>query len=232
MAARVKKATIKPVTKNKSVKKPVSETVETVDEKVRSRRSFTGAQKAVFLVFVLALAFVAYSAKDLLIAATVNGYPLSRLSVVSELEKQGGQQVLDNLINEMLISQEAKKANISVTDNDVDIKVEEVRAQVSAQEQNLDDLLSSRGMTMDDLKKQLRTQIYIEKLLADKINVTDDEAKSFLETNKTYLPAGLSEEEYANLAREELKQQKLSTEFSTWITDIKASAKINYFVEY
>ncbi len=232
MAARAKKATTKRVTKRRVVKPDATLEVEEKPKKVFVRRTFTTGQKAIFLVFVMALVFVLYSVKDFFIAATVNGYPLSRFAIVSELEKQGGQQVLDNLVNEMLIVQEARKANVNVSDTDVNAKVEEVRAQVEGQGQNLDELLSARAMSMDDLKKQLTTQIYIEQLLSDKIATTDEEITAFLETNKDYLPEGLSEDEYKNLAREELKQQKLSTEFATWIEGVKASANINYFVEY
>ena len=57
-------------------------------------------------VLVIALA---YGFVKMFVAAYVNGRLISRLSVVRELEKQGGKKTLDALIIKSLIAQEAKK---------------------------------------------------------------------------------------------------------------------------
>src|SRR4030066_771684 len=64
---------------------------------------------ALILVIVLGLM---YLAKGLFIAAVVNGRPVSRLTLIKNLEKAQGKTTLDNLITEELISQEAKKEQI------------------------------------------------------------------------------------------------------------------------
>ena len=121
-----------------------------------------GMRKRLFIfVVVLALAYVLFSSKDLFVAATVNGYPLSRVSVVRELEKQGGKQVLDNLISEMLVSQEARKANITVTDADIDAKVSAIKEQMSAQGQDIDALLATQGISQADFRDQIKVQLYV-----------------------------------------------------------------------
>jgi hypothetical protein len=55
------------------------------------------------LIIVLA---VLYSARGLFVAATVNGSPIGRMSVVSQLEKASGQKLLDTLITKKLIAQD------------------------------------------------------------------------------------------------------------------------------
>jgi len=219
----------KKTTKKTSVK---TERVSKVEVKENKRINLTLRQKLLLLGLVLVVGLLIYSVKDLFVAATVNGYPLSRLSVVRELEKQGGQQVLDNLINEMIIVQKARQANITVSTSDIDTKIEEVKKQIEAQGQDLDTLLATRGMSQEDLRKQLKTQIYLEKLLEDKVSVNDEEINSFLTTNKEYMPEGLSDDEYKQLATQEIKQGKISNEYATWLEEAKTNSSINYFVDY
>lgn len=205
--------------------------VETTDSSP-ARVGMTLRRKLFLIIIVLALAYVLFSSKDLFVAATVNGFPLSRISVVRELEKQGGKQVLDNLVSEMLIAQEARKAGITVSAEDIDAKVNSLKEQMSAQGQDIDALLATQGISQEEFRDQIKTQLFVEKLLTDKISITDEKVAEFIETNKAYLPTDLDEEALKKLAREELTQQELSTQYSTWISEIKQNSDINYFVEY
>jgi len=221
-----RKATIR--AKTPSVKADL--VVDKPTTKPKSRFSFK--QKLIISGIVLVVAYVLFSSKELFVAATVNGQPITRLKVLQELEKQGGQQTLDSLVNEVIINQEAKKAGIEVSESDIDAKVEEVKQQLSSQGQELDALLSAQGISQEDFRKQIKVQIYLEKLLADKVEVTDESIAAWIESNKDFLPEGQSEEEKKATAREELKQQNFSTAFSTWLAEVKGNSSINYFVEY
>lgn len=196
------------------------------------KRNIDFKKKVIIAGGVLLAAFLIYSAKDLFVAATVNGYPISRLEVIRELEKQGGKQVLEGIVNEKIILQEAKKANITITQADVNAKVDQFKEQLTTQGQDFNAILDAQGVTEADFRKQVGIQVTLEKMLADKTTVTEDEIKTFLDENSPYMPEGLSDEEKRNMAMEELKQQKLSSEFSNWLTEAKANAKVNYFVEY
>lgn len=173
-----------------------------------------------------------YYFKGLFVAATVNNKPIFRPLVVKELEKQYGQDTLDSLITESLINQEAVKNNIVVSQDDIDSQIKEIEDNLKAQGQDLDSALKLRGMTKDDLTKQIKIQKMVEQLLADKISVTDDEINKYIEDNQSSLPENLTGDDLKNTVKTQLTQQKLSTEFQTWITDLKSKAKINYFVSY
>src|SRR3989344_2438282 len=63
-------------------------------------------RKAVFLVVIIiagALALI-FIFKGFFIASIVNGEPISRLSVIKELEKQGGKSVLESLVTKKIIA--------------------------------------------------------------------------------------------------------------------------------
>ncbi|MDP2649265.1 MAG: hypothetical protein Q8P10_00315, partial [bacterium] len=67
-------------------------------------------QPKIFIgLIVVILAVGAFFLKGLFVAALVNGEPITRVAIISELEKQGGKQALSSLVNQVLILQEAKK---------------------------------------------------------------------------------------------------------------------------
>jgi hypothetical protein len=91
--------------------------------------------------------------------------------------------------------------------------------------------LVAQGMTRDDLKKQMVTQKKIEKLIADKISITDAEIAQFIKDNKIEIPAG-QEAAYIEQIKTQLKNQKMSAEFKALVENLKKEAKIMYFVNY
>ena len=68
------------------------------------------------LIIVL-LAVLAYVGMQQLVVATVNGVPVSRITLLKEMESQIGEQVLDSLITRQLIVQEAKKQKKILSSN-------------------------------------------------------------------------------------------------------------------
>ena len=84
---------------------------------------------AVIAVAILLLGGLGYYYKNLLVVATVNGSPISRWSVLSQLEASSGKSVLDSIITKKLIEDEASSKNVSVSAEDIDgeIKIIEER---------------------------------------------------------------------------------------------------------
>lgn len=184
------------------------------------------------MVSVIILTFLLYFLRSLFIVALVNGQPITRLSLIQELEKQGGKRTLDSMITKSLILQEAKKQKIIVTDQEVDKSVTQLEENLTAQGQDLNQLLQIQGMTRDSLKEQLRIQNIIEKILGKDINVTDQEIKDFIEKNKSSLPKDAKTEEVTASAKEQLKLQKINEKTTSWIDSLRTSAKIQYFLQF
>ncbi len=185
----------------------------------------------VILVFLL-LAFGVYYFKSLFVAATVNGLPIRRYSVINQLEDLYGQQVLDSLITKELIKQEARNKNITVNDSELDQEISNIEKQFSASGQSLDDTLALQNMSRETFREQIFLQKLVEKLLGDKINVADEEVDKYIEENKEFFPEGSDPDALREDVFNQLKQDKLSTEFQTWIQEIRQNSSINYFVEY
>jgi hypothetical protein len=179
------------------------------------------------LILLLILALV-YLIKDEVIVASVNGSPVTRFALIRDLEKQSASTVLENITLKMLVEQELKKAKVEVTNEEMDAEIAKIEEQLSAQGQNLDDLLKAQGLSRNEVKEQLALSKGLEKLLADKIVVTEDEVKAYFDANQEAIGGASFEEVKADI-ESQLKQQKLVTEQQNWFAEIKKNAKINYY---
>ncbi|HEY4477359.1 MAG TPA: SurA N-terminal domain-containing protein, partial [Candidatus Paceibacterota bacterium] len=187
--------------------KSSTESKQSADKK---QKQITISIKAAIVIgVIIVVGALAYRYKGLLVAATVNGSPISRFSVIEELEKKSGKATLDALIIQKLIAVEAQKKGITVNDNDVNAEIKKIEEQLKEQGKTLAEALSAQGMTEEDLRVQLATQKKLEKLLADKIQVTDEEIAQFIKDSKIVIPAG-QEDSYKNQARDQIQQNKLN----------------------
>jgi len=185
----------------------------------------------IILIIIIAIGALVYVNKGLFIAATVNGSPISRLTIIQKLEKASGKSLLDSLITEKLIQDEASVKKIVISNEEINGEIKKIEDQVTAQGGTLDAALAAQGMSMDDLKTRIILQKEMEKLLADKINVTDAEVAQYITDNKVSVPTG-REAAINDQIRSELSSQKLNNEAQALITDLKSKAKIQYFVNY
>lgn len=207
------------------------------EQKSECKKKFeiTVTKKGVIIACaILALAIISvfvYRCKSLVVAATVNGEPISRLSVIRDLEKSSGKQALDSLINQKLIADEAKKKGISVGDDEMNVEIKKMEDQVKSQGQTLDEALKAHGMTIEDFKKQIITQKELEKLLGDKAQVSDEDVAKYIVDNKVTIPSG-QEETYKSQIKNEIQQQKLSDEASKLIDLLRSQGAVKYFVNY
>jgi len=183
---------------------------------------------AVILLILVGLFF----AKSLFIAATVNNTPISRIAVIRDLEKQGGKQTLEGLITDTLILQEAKKQQVTVDQKEIDDELKKAEAQLAANGQTLDQVLQTRGLTKEGVMQLIRKQKLIEKMIGKDISISDQETDTYIEKNKDSLPQSSDSAKLRQSIKDQLKQQKLSDKYQSWIAELQKNAKINYFVNY
>ena len=187
---------------------------------------------AIIIIIVIALiGGLFFYFKSLFIAATVNGSPISRLAVVSELETTYGKKTLESLVTKKLIDDEAVAKGVIISSADIDAEVKTVEDQLKAQGMTLENALIEQGVTLEYLKKQILVQKELEGLLADQLQVSEEEINKFIEDNKITIPEG-EEANYKEQITEQLKQEKLSTAASALLESLKEKSKINYFISY
>ena len=183
---------------------------------------------AAVVLIIIALFF----AKGLFVAATVNGSPISRLSVIAELEKQGGKQALEAIIDKKLIETELNKKGINVSKEEIDAEIEKIKTQVTSQGGTLEAALAQQGLTEEKLREQITIQKKLEILLADKVAVSEAEIDAYIKDSKATPPKDVKMEDFRKKISEQLKQQKFQSEAQKWVSDLTTNAKIKYYVNY
>lgn len=186
------------------------------------------------LIFLLVLSFIYFSVRFFLVAS-VNGQLVGRLTIIKELEKQGGKKILDVVILKTLINQEAKKRKVTVSQKDIDAEIQKIEKNVTTQGLTMDKLLQQQGMKKSDLTEEVKIQLLVSKMVGDNINVTNKEIDGYLASQKDQSSLGLAQttpELTRNQAKEAIKQQKLQQKIQTFVAGLKDKAKINYFIKY
>lgn len=178
-------------------------------------------------VLILGLVLLATFKKNLFLAATVNGSPITNFELLTRLNDQYREQMLNQMVNEKLIYEEARKARVTVGENEVNKRISELETKVGGP-QVLDSLLSQQGQTRASIKNQVRVELTIEKLYANEATVSAEEVSKYIEDNKDALSATDSASQQKE-AEEALKQQKLVKTFNEKFQELKQQAKIQIF---
>lgn len=214
--------------------KTITKNLITEEKSSKADLKFT-RKKLTYVLVVLIVAGLIYFGGKLFFAASVNGRLISRLSVISELEKQGGKKTLDTIILKTLIDQEAEKRKIKVSAKDLDTEVSKIEKNIASQGATLDSLLQQQGMTKKDLIDEIKLQLLVTKMVGNNISVTDKEVDEYLASQKEQSSLGLgqsAQEPTRDQAKTAIKQQKIQTKIQTFVADLKSKAKINYFIKY
>ncbi|MGC9004179.1 MAG: peptidylprolyl isomerase [bacterium] len=129
--------------------------------------------------FVILLFLSIFSSFAQEVVATVDGVKISKEEFLDKLKKWAGETVLMGMIDDILVEKEAKKEGISVSDEEVKMRVDIFRRlNVPPGVDFTQDLLNN-GTTLARITDTFRTGLLLEKIIAkrEKITVTEDEIK-------------------------------------------------------
>jgi len=131
----------------------------------------------------------------------VNGYSLTYADLDKQFQTQfsGAEQrpnddqtaiqkleLLRGMIDNRIMLQRAEKAGLLATESDVEAKLNELKSPYT--QEQFQEQLKNRHMSLDDLKNQLRQDLSVQKLfnkdITSKINVTDKDVADFYNANK------------------------------------------------
>ncbi|MFA6981986.1 MAG: hypothetical protein WC243_03120 [Patescibacteria group bacterium] len=162
-----------------------------------------------------------------LLVAKVNNTYITRSELNKVLIKSYGQQALEDIAYKKMAAAEFEKNKIEVSQSELDAKLAEIEQSLGGAK--LEDALNANGMTMEELRENIVLQTSLEKLLKDKIVVTQEDIAAFL-TQFTEQMKGMTDEEKVQYAQKQLEQQGLQEEMSKWFEEMKQNAKIKYYL--
>lgn len=186
----------------------------------------------VFFVIVALAAAGVYRFRSLVVAATVNGTPISRLKVLQESEKRAGKTTLDFLVTKKIIEDEARAKKITVSDQEIADEIKKIETSMTAQGQTLEAALKTQGMTQADLKNDITLNKELEKLVGNTVTVSDADVGAFMKDNGIKLGTGADADTQKAQIKDQVRQQKLSQAAQDLVTSLKAKAKVTYYVTY
>ena len=103
-------------------------------------------------------------------------------------------EMLDNLINIKLTEQEVKRYKITVTEEEIDNQLRQIKQRRSLTDEALRALLAQEGLTPEEYRKELKLQIQRTKLVnrevKSKVVVTQAEIQAYYEKNRSKYGGG------------------------------------------
>ncbi|HOV29532.1 MAG TPA: SurA N-terminal domain-containing protein [Candidatus Dojkabacteria bacterium] len=159
--------------------------------------------------------------------AIVNDSRIPRREWRKQLEQYYGKAMASKMINDKIVELEAKKANVEVTDEDIETELERIRESMGGEEA-LQNTLAANNFTLDQLKDQLKTDILLRKILEPSLQYTDDDIKNFFNQYSDVLfpndAAALEEgekldfEKYKDQTTDWYKRQIVDSSSQDWLT--------------
>lgn len=220
--------------KTESIQKPAPKL--STKERANKLTAFLGNKfrqpKYYIPAIVIVILILLYIFRSAFVVALVNGQPVTRAEYNKMLEAQAGKQVMNALVTEKLVEQEAARQHVSVSQSELDAQVKNIQDQLAKQGQTLDTALAAQGMTKDDFVTQLKLQTLVKKMLGSKISVSDKEVTDYINQNKDSLPTGESEDQLKTQVKQQLEQQKLSQQAQALVQKLQQQAHITYFTNY
>lgn len=175
------------------------------------------------------------------VVASVEGEDITKDELYQKLVSQYGKDVLSMLIENKIIELESDKEKITISQKDIDDEYQ-IYAEAYGGEEGLNSLLTQNGMNEADLKADIENYIKIEKLLESRIEITDEEIKTYFDENKESFNQPeqvkashilVEDEETANVVAEKLAAgedfAELAKEYSTDTTNAESGGDLGFF---
>jgi len=179
----------------------------TLEEQAKARREKNIQTFLVVVIIILAIAAIFSAIQTFFpnlfgritlkgeLAAKVNGVPITMQRLDTEYERLPAQYkyfitkeaFLNQLIDEILMVEEARKKGLFVSEEEVDKSLQTFMEQNNISQERLNDILKAKKLTYNELRQLVSNQRLIDKLLEEevknKINITTAMALQYYNEN-------------------------------------------------
>ncbi|MFV2048944.1 peptidylprolyl isomerase [Metabacillus litoralis] len=135
------------------------------------------------VLVVAAIAIFIFLSTRSEVVAKIGNESVTKDDLYTYFVKQNGTTAVDTLITKSIIEQETAKENITITDEEVDAELDELISTYGGEE-TFKQTLASSGLTMEDVEEDVKVNLQIEKLLESKIEITEEEMRTYFDENK------------------------------------------------
>lgn len=179
-------------------------------------------------LIVLGIALLTYKVGPYFVPAIVGTSPVTRFEIWNKMEKSYGAQTLDDVVNEKILDLAIAKSGVKVDQAKIDAQIKSLESQFESMG-GLDAALTQRGMTRDELTKQVKTQLSVEEILKDKVNPSEEDVKKAFDEGAKTTYKDKKFDDVKEQIKEQLVQAKLVEAFRDWFEMVKGEAKLKNF---
>lgn len=115
--------------------------------------------------------------------AKVGDREITKDALYEKLVATSGAATLDVMISNEVVDQEAEKAKVEVTQEEIDAEMAVYEEQYGGAE-GLEEALASSGMSTADLEEEMKIYLKVEKIIGPDIEITDEQMSTYFEENK------------------------------------------------
>lgn len=180
------------------------------------------------------------------VIARVNGHPIHLLEARARVEGlstvHGGieemlgedwpDQILQSLVDDQILREEAAARDVTVTDEDIKSYVDRIEGMLG-EDQTLDDWLAEQGITLPELERRVELQIIGARIyitVTEDVVVTGGEVRDYYRDHRLeYTGADGTVPDLLELRRslrESLLKEKQDEAYATWLTNSREQAEV------
>lgn len=185
------------------------------------------SKRAFIFILILGLILLVVYKKNWFVAAIVNNQPITNLEVLGRLNTLYRDKMINQMVNEKILEQEAAKKRVVITQKEIDDKITESANQYGGKDK-FEMLLSQQGLTQTEFARQTRFQLIVEKLYEKEATISAEDVQKFMDENSSS-PEATEPAKFKELAEDQLKQQKISSIFNEKFQELKQAAKVQIF---
>jgi peptidyl-prolyl cis-trans isomerase SurA len=154
------------------------------------------------------------------------GYPLDK---EIELRFKIRSNLIQQLIDQEITNQAVKKAQISISDGEVDNYIERIKQTNSFTDEDLREMLEKEGVELEQYKKEIKNILLRNKLIQyeikSRIVVTQKEIDDYYEKNKDKF-ADKKKEEVSELIGDKIYELQSKEKFDKWVANLREQSQI------
>jgi foldase protein PrsA len=177
------------------------------------------------------------------VVAKVGSKSISKEDLYTTLVDQYGEAALDTLIAEKIVELEGDKKEITIKENEIDEELQTIKDSYGGEEAFIEALTSS-GTSLESVTENIKTYLLTEKLLQDRISISDDQIKEYFEANKdSFAQEEQVEASHILVEDEETAQEvkgklddggdfaELAKEYSTDTSNAESGGELGFFAK-
>lgn len=140
--------------------------------------------------------------------ATVNGEKVTKQMLADTLFDWNASMVLEELLDQRIVGQEARKAGVVVTVAEIQAKLDEIKQRIPPG-QTFEEALRGIGMTPSHYFARVKFQLQMEGILKKQMKVTDEDLSGFIKASHILIRVPYTQDPAEKTKKEEEAKAKI-----------------------